>query len=283
MEDPLKIYNDILSISNEEGTSDGAKKGWLTRKRGGDGKWEPENWNDDKETKLNEWIDEDFIVDHNKRDIKNMDSTIKALQDFKESGDRTIDEYDIDNYHGGSHSNDTFDGHIIYKYDIDKRIEYIEKDKQEKQEYNDNMENYFSNIIDKEDELENDLDKEILGFQIGYNGKDIDESLVTDEFDHTYDPNRETNKEYFENMNEWEIDEKIDETRIDSRDVIRSWAKYGAKWDKHDQNQYLPQKTKREYAIKAIKRIEGIHKAKIETLQKNLNLVSYFNSLKNEM
>jgi hypothetical protein len=279
MEDPLKIYNDILSISNEEGTSDGAKKGWLTRKRGGDGKWEPENWNDDKETKLNEWIDEDQFIKNQTKDIKNMDSTIKALQDFKESGDDYgIRKRDIDNYEEGMHGD--YESDTIYKYNVDKKIEGIKKEKQGLEEYNDYMENYFSNIIDKEDELENDLDKELLGFNLGYNGSDIDESLVTDEFSVRDDPNREDNKEYYENMNEWEIDEKIHDKSKWSRDIIRNWSKQGARWDKHDQNQYLPQKTKREYAIKAIKRIEGIHKAKRETLQKNINLVSYLNSLK---
>ena len=279
MEDPLKIYNDILSISNEEGTSDGAKKGWLTRKRGGDGKWEPENWNDDKETKLNEWIDEDFIVDHNKRDIKNMDSTIKALQDFKESGDDYgIRKRDIDNYEEGMHGD--YESDTIYKYDVDKKIEGIKKEKQGLEEYNDHMENYYSNIIDKEGELENDLDKELLGFNLGYNGSDIDESLVTDEFSVRDDPNREDNKEYYENMNEWEIDEKIHDKSKWSRDIIRNWSKQGARWDKHDQNQYLPQKSKREYAIKAMKKIEKEHAYYKKVLQQNLNIVSYLNSLK---
>jgi len=279
MEDPLKIYNDILSISNEEGTSDGAKKGWLTRKRGGDGKWEPENWNDDKETKLNEWIDEDQFIKNQTKDIKNMDSTIKALQDFKESDDDYgIRKRDIDNYEEGMHGD--YESDTIYKYDVDKKIEGIKKEKQGLEEYNDYMENYFSNIIDKEDELENDLDKELLGFNLGYNGSDIDESLVTDEFSVRDDPNREDNKEYYENMNEWEIDEKIHDKSEWSRDIIRNWAKQGARWDKHDQNQYLPQKSKREYAIKAMKKIEKEHAYYKKVLQQNLNIVIYLNSLK---
>lgn len=36
MEDPLKIYNEVIGIASgkEDGTSDGAKKGWITRKQG---------------------------------------------------------------------------------------------------------------------------------------------------------------------------------------------------------------------------------------------------------
>ena len=272
MEDPLKIYNDILSISNEEGTSDGAKKGWLTRKRGGDGKWEPENWNDGKETKLNEWLDEDLSVDLHKQDIKNMDSTIKSLQDFKESGEQSIDEYDIDGYYDDGYDSVS---RFISRYDIDKRIEHIEKQKQKKQEYNDHMENYYSNIIDKEDEIETDLDKEILGFQIGYNGS-IDDSLVTDDFSDYYDPSK-TN---YKDLPEWRIDEMIDDAKMHSRDMIRRWSNKGSKWSTHDQNQYLPQKPKREYAIKAMKKIEKEHEHIKKALQQNLNIVSYLNSLK---
>ena len=282
MEDPLKIYSDILSISNEEGTSDGAKKGWLTRKRGGDGTWEPENWNDDKETKLNEWIDEDPFIENQIKDIKNMDSTIKALQDFKESDDDYgIRKRDIDNYEEGMHGD--YESDTIYKYDVDKKIEGIKKEKQGLEEYNDHMENYYSNIIDKEGELENDLDKELLGFNLGYNGSDIDESLFTDEFSERDDPNREINKEYYENLMTWEIDEMIHDKSEWSRDIIRNWSKQGARWDKHDQNQYLPQKSKREYAIKAMKKIEKEHTYYKKVLQQNLNIVSYLNNLKNEM
>ena len=279
MEDPLKIYNDILSISNEEGTSDGAKKGWLTRKRGGDGKWEPENWNDDKEDKLNKWIDEDPFIKNQTKDIENMDSTIKALQDFKESDDDYgIRKRDIDNYEEGMHGD--YESDTIYKYNVDKKIEGIKKEKQGLEEYNDHMENYYSNIIDKGDILENDLDKELLGFNLGYNGSDIDESLVTDEFSERDDPNREINKEYYENMRTWEIDEKIHDKSEWSRDIIRNWSKQGARWDKHDQNQYLPQKTKREYAIKAMKKIEKEHEHYKKVLQQNLNIVSYLSNLK---
>ena len=262
MEDPLKIYSDILSISNEEGTSDGAKKGWLTRKRGGDGKWEPENWNDDKETKLNEWIDEDPFIENQTKDIKNMDSTIKALQDFKESDDDYgIRKRDIDNYEEGMHGD--YESDTIYKYDVDKKIEGIKKEKQGLEEYKDRM--------------------EILGFNLGYNGSDIDESLFTDEFSERDDPNREINKEYYENLMTWEIDEMIHDKSEWSRDIIRNWSKQGARWDKHDQNQYLPQKSKREYAIKAMKKIEKEHTYYKKVLQQNLNIVSYLNNLKNEM
>ena len=275
MEDPLKIYSDILAIAYEEGTSDGARKGWLTRKRGVDGKWEPENWNDDKENKLNEWLDEDTLVNMNKQDMNQLDSTINSLQDFKESGEQSIDEYDIDGYNDGGYDNTS---RYIHRYDIDKRIEHIEKQKQKKQEYNDHMENYYSNIIDKEDEIETDLDKEILPFQIGYKGS-IDDSLVTDDFSDFYDPSK-TN---YKDLPEDRIDDIIDDVTMNSRDTIRIWSKKGSKWSTHDQNQYLPQKPKREYARKAIKKSEEEQENIKKVLQQNLNIVNYLNNLKNEM
>ena len=276
MEDPLKIYSDILAIAYEEGTSDGARKGWLTRKRGGDGKWEPENWNDDKENKLNEWLDEDTLVNMNKRWMNQLDSTVNALQDFKESGEQSIDEYDIDGYYDNGYDSV---GRYIHRYDIDKRIEHIEKQKQKKQEYNDHMENYYSNIIDKEEDgTETDLDKEILGFQIGYKGS-IDDSLVTDDFSDFYDPS----KNNYKDLPEDRIDDIIDDATMHSRDMIRRWSKKGSKWGTHDQNQYLPQKPKREYAIKAMKKIEEEHEHIKKALQQNLNIVNYLNNLKNEM
>jgi hypothetical protein len=70
MVDPLDVYKEVIEIArgNEAGTSDGAKKGWLTRRRGGKAPDESEYDNyddlneDQMDTEMNRYFD-DFDYD----------------------------------------------------------------------------------------------------------------------------------------------------------------------------------------------------------------------------
>lgn len=97
MEDPADIYDEITGIakSKEEGTSDGAKKGWLTRKRGGKAPDE-DDWNkpveyddyddlnkDQMDTEMNRYFD-DFDYDT----IKSQFNSDKSMASPEIDGDR---------------------------------------------------------------------------------------------------------------------------------------------------------------------------------------------------
>jgi len=233
------------------------------------------------EDRLTGYMNDDDGVQWKLKEIKEMTSTKEALLDFKSSGKQLIDEYDIENFNVGDY--DDYDsGHYVYRYSVNRMVDSIDEQVETLQEEVDWTEKYYSNLVNHSGSIVSPISKSIDELSDQFYESEIDQSLITDEFEHVSDPNREGNKEYYEKLDHWDIDDEIAKIReYISKDLTRRNAKLNAKWFTYDQNQYVTDKSKRRYAIKKLEELEE-HQNHIKSVyQKELNLYDYLTKLKN--